>query len=98
MGTNGISRRLEEEGHLTGAKKTKWYASTVESIIRNEKYCGDLLLQKSVTLDFLTHKRVKNEGQAKQYFVENNHEPIIDKETWNKAQLIYQKNVARFRG
>ena len=98
VGTNGICRRLEEEGHLTGAKKTKWYASTVESIIRNEKYCGDLLLQKSVTLDFLTHKRVKNEGHAKQYFVENNHEPIIDKDTWNKAQLIYQKNAARFRG
>lgn len=98
VGTNEICRRLEEEGHLTGAKKTKWYNGTVESIIRNEKYCGDLLLQKSITLNFLTHKRVKNEGHAKQYFVENNHEPIIDKDTWNKAQLIYQKNAARFRG
>ena len=98
MGTNAICRKLEAEGYLTGAKKKKWYQSTIESIIKNEKYCGDLLLQKSYTPDFLTHKRVKNEGQVPKYFIEDNHEPIIDKETWNKAQILYQRNRDKFCG
>ena len=61
-GTNEVCRALEKEGYLTGRKKSKWYNSSVESILTNEKYCGDLLIQKSVTVDFLKQKRVKNDG------------------------------------
>ena len=98
MGTNAICREMEKRGILTGAKKTKWYSSTIESIIKNEKYCGDLLLQKFVTLDYLTHRRVKNDGHSPQYFVKDNHEAIIDRETWEKAQLILQRNKDKFCG
>ena len=55
-------------------------------MLQNEKYAGDALLQKTITVDFLTHKRVKNEGQVTQFFVENSHPAIISKETFQAAQ------------
>lgn len=97
VGTCEIARRLMKEGYLTGAKKTKWWSSTVEGIIRNEKYCGDILLQKTVTVDYLSHKRVKNDGIAQQYYIKDNHEPIVDRETWNLAQEIFKANKAKFK-
>ena len=60
--------------------------STITSILENEKYCGDLLLQKYYTEDFLTHKIVKNEGKFPKYYIENNHEPIIPKEIFQRVQ------------
>jgi len=60
----------------------------VLGILRNEKYCGDALCQKTVTVDFFTHKSVKNNGIEPQYFIEDHHEPIIDKTEWKLAQAI----------
>lgn len=57
VSTNEIGRIMQSKGYLTRRKGIKWYNSTIEGIITNEKYCGDLLLQKSVTIDFLNHKR-----------------------------------------
>ena len=54
--------------------KDKWNQSTVRSILTNEKYKGDALLQKSYTVDFLTKKTKTNEGEEPQYYVENNHD------------------------
>lgn len=54
--------------------KDKWNQSTVRSILTNEKYKGDALLQKSYTVDFLTKKTKTNEGEVPQYYVENNHD------------------------
>ena len=98
VGTNEICRILERKGCITSRGKTKWYNTTVEGIITNEKYCGDLLLQKSVTVDFLKHKRVKNDGIEEQIYIKNNHEPIVDRDTWDKAQIILDRNRNRFRG
>lgn len=72
-----IALHLEQDGILTGAGNTKWYDSTINKILRNEKYMGDALLQKTVTTDFLTKKRVKNNGVLPQYYVEDDHEAII---------------------
>lgn len=55
-----------------------WSAATVRRMLSNEKYKGDMLLQKEFTVDFLTKKVKKNEGELPQYYVSNNHEPIID--------------------
>jgi len=55
-------------------------------MLENEKYCGDVLLQKTITVDFLKHKRVDNKGQAPKYFIEENHPPIISREMFNKVQ------------
>lgn len=60
--TKKIAQHLEKGGILTGAGKTKWYESSVNKILRNEKYMGDALLQKTYTTDFLTKTRVKNSG------------------------------------
>ena len=60
----GIGRGLEADGILTGAGKKKWRAETLQKILKNEKYIGDALLQKTYTVDFLEKKRVPNAGTS----------------------------------
>ncbi|HFI0218559.1 TPA: recombinase family protein [Streptococcus suis] len=67
--------------------KANWYPSAIQKMLQNEKYKGDALLQKTFTVDFLTKKRVQNDGQVNQYYVENSHEAIIDKDNWELVQL-----------
>ncbi len=81
-----IAKGLEEDGILTGAGKTKWWTSTINKILRNEKYIGDALLQKTYTTDFLNKTRVKNNGIVPQYYVEENHEAIIPKDIFLRVQ------------
>ena len=82
----GIGRDLEKDGILTAANKSKWRPETIKKILQNEKYIGDALLQKTITVDFLTKKRVKNKGHVPQYYVENSHEAIIPKELFLQVQ------------
>jgi len=86
MTYNGIAQELTKDGVLTPGGKTKWSTSTVKSILRNEKYKGDALLQKSYTVDFLTKKTKINEGEIPQYYVEGNHEAIIDPDVFEMVQ------------
>jgi len=81
-----IARRLQDDGIPTPAGKTRWYQSTVASMLENEKYCGDLLLQKYYTADFLTHKIVRNEGRFPQYYVRDAHEPIVPRDVYFQVQ------------
>ena len=81
-----ICRGLETDGILTGAHKEKWRPETVHKMLRNEKYMGDALLQKTYTTDFLTKKKVVNNGIAPQYYVENSHEAIIPKDIFMRVQ------------
>jgi site-specific DNA recombinase len=81
-----ISKGLEKDGVLTGAGNKKWRDSTVKKILLNEKYIGDALLQKTFTVDFLTKKRVVNDGIAQQYYVKGCHEAIIPKEIYLQVQ------------
>lgn len=75
----------------------KWSPTTVESILTNEKYKGDALLQKSFTTDFLTKKMKVNEGEVPQYYVENSHPAIIAPEEFDAVQAEFQrrKNLGR---
>lgn len=82
----GIGRGLEKDGIFTAAGKPRWRPETIKKILLNEKYIGDALLQKTFTVDFLTKKRVKNEGHVPQYYVENSHEAIIPKELFLQTQ------------
>lgn len=91
MGPNRIAKELEEEGVKTWSDKTKWYESTIRKILSNEKYKGDALLQKTYTVDFLTKKRVENNGEVPQYYVEESHPAIIDKDTWEAVQLEMER-------
>ncbi|MDD7793819.1 recombinase family protein [Clostridium sp. 'White wine YQ'] len=92
-GLNRIARELEEDGVPNWNEKAKWYESTIRKMLTNEKYKGDALLQKTYTVDFLTKKRVENKGEVPQYYVEESHPEIIDKETWEAVQLEMERRV-----
>lgn len=69
------------------AGKEIWRAETVKSILTNEKYKGDALLQKTFRMDFLTKKSKINEGEVTQYYVDHSHPAIIDPEMFDAVQI-----------
>ena len=89
---HAIAKRLTGMGILTPRKKEVWNQGTVRSILTNEKYKGDALMQKCYTVDFLTKKQVVNRGVLPQYYVEDDHEAIIDPETF---ELVQQEMIRR---
>jgi len=88
---SGIAKYLSERGILTPSGKEKWQSSTVLSILKNEKYKGDAMLQKTFTVDFLTKKKKVNEGEIPQYYVENSHPGIVSPEVFDLAQHELKK-------
>lgn len=81
-----ISRALRAD-KVKGTKSNTWPSHAIIGILQNEKYAGDILMQKTYTEDFLTKKKVKNKGEVDQYFMENCHEAIIPKDEWKAVQL-----------
>lgn len=94
---DGIASILTLEGIRTPSGKQKWVASTVLSILQNEKYKGAALLQKCFTVDFLTKKKKVNEGEVPQYYIENSHEAIIDplEFDWVQGEIARRKAMVR---
>ena len=90
----GISRRLAADGDLSPSHNTKWNASTVKRMLSNEKYKGDALLQKTYTVDYLTKKMKINEGEIPQYYVEGDHEAIIDPAVFDHVQIELDRRCA----
>ena len=90
-GVRKIKKYLESHGIKTVTGKTEWSTSTIDRMLSNEKYVGQVLMQKTYTPDFLTGKQVKNTGQKEMYLVENAHEPIIDQETFDKVQKMKEQ-------
>ena len=88
-----IAAALTEQGIKSPMGNDSWSAGTVRSILRNEKYCGDALMQKTYTKDFRTHKSVKN-TDLNMYFKENHHTAIIKKEDWLKVQKLLSERLA----
>lgn len=83
----GIAEFLKSKGIPTpSGKSCNWTKNTVYSILTNEKYKGDALLQKKYTADYLEHRVVPNNGELPQYYVENNHPAIIEREIWEMVQ------------
>ena len=93
----GICKHLDKMEIPTPSGKNKWSQTTVMSILRNEKYKGDALLQKSFTVDFLEKKTKVNEGEVPQYYVEGSHEAIIDPEEWEmvQAEIARRRTLGR---
>ena len=81
-----IAQRLEEMKILSPAGKEKWNISTVRSILSNERYKGDVIINKKYMVDCLTKKIKVNNGERPKYYVENNHPAIIDAETFGRVQ------------
>lgn len=95
MTVDVISRQLQSENIIIPGKKFSFGKNMVMNILKNEKYCGDCILQKTVTVDCISKTRKKNEGEAPMYIVENSHPAIISREIFNRAQEELSKRKAR---
>jgi len=84
-GTFVISRELYEAG-IKSKRGKEWTNAVILKVLRNEKYVGDLLQKKTYTPDFLTHEKKYNRGAEEQVYIQNHHEAIIDRQTWNRTQ------------
>lgn len=81
-----IKEALETDGVKSNSGDAAWSVSTIQGILRNEKYCGDAILQKTYISDCISRKVVKNNGQLPKYLIQNNHEGIIDRQTFDAVQ------------
>jgi site-specific DNA recombinase len=81
-----IKAYLESHGIKTITGKDDWNAKTIRDMLRNEKYKGDTMLQKTFTEDFMTGKKSKNNGQRNKYYVKDSHPAIVPAEVFDKAQ------------
>jgi len=97
-GYESIGQGLQADGIKTIVGKTTWWDSTIRGILENEKYYGELLLQKTVTVDYLTKKRVDNKNLEPMYRIEDNHDAIISKEMFDLVQLERQRRFEITRG
>ena len=88
---HAIAKGLTDDGIKTPRGKDVWPRTTVESILKNEKYKGDALLQKTFTVDYLTKTMKVNEGEVPQYYVTGSHPAIIDPKEWDMVQLEMEK-------
>lgn len=95
-GAQSIANILHEE-HAPTCMGGEWHAGTVHSILHNEKYAGDLLLQKSYVKDHLTKIVRKNRGEMPQYFVQDDHEAIIPREMWDAVKAEADHRAAKYR-
>jgi len=98
-GTTTIARKLTEEKIPSPGGQPQWHGSVVSSILQNEKYKGDALLQKTFTVDFLTHKAKVNQGELPKYYVRHGHEAIIAPWLFNYVQQrIKERDSAFYSG
>ena len=89
-GSKKICNALNEEG-IPSPNGHQWSESRVMDILKNEKYIGDLLLQKYYSENHISKRTLLNDGQLKQYYVMNNHEPIVDRKTFETVQRIIEE-------
>ena len=95
IGKQNIANILNAEGVPRRYAQERWYHSTVNYVINNERYMGDALLQKKFTTDTLPFRNKKNRGEKPQYYVENSNPPIVSRETYMAAQELQKsRNVS----
>ena len=90
-----IKNALESQNLLTATGKKIWSESNIKSILKNEKYAGDALLQKTFTVDCISKKVQKNNGERPMYLVTNHHDPIIDRDTFNRVQQELARRTSK---
>ena len=96
MGREAVCKRLNSMG-LKTRRGYEWAQSTLYQLLRNEKYTGNMLLQKTYIKDHLSKKKVVNKGELQQYFITNSHEAIISQDTFDRVQNEIAKRAAHFR-
>ena len=95
MGKNGIARELNRRG-VPAKRGGIWHESVVETILRNEKYQGDLLLQKQYRVDHLSKIDRPNLGELPQYLVRDDHEAIVSREVFEEVQQSIRERAVAF--
>lgn len=96
MGRIAIAKKLNEEGVPTRLGKAKWHPNSLLGILTNEKYQGDLKLQKSYSEDYLTKKQVINHGERPIYMVRDAHDPIISRDMFAQVQMERKRRAEKF--
>ena len=86
-----IARKFISKGYKKPNGRIDWKDSNIKSILSNERYVGDALCQKTYTKDYLTHETKVNNGERPQYYISNHHEPIVDREVYDRVQRILEK-------
>lgn len=86
MSMQGIADVMQAEGIKRRSGSSKWGRASVDYILKNEKYVGDAIMQKTYTVDCITHKAVKNNGEKAKYVMHDIHDAIIDRDTYNRTQ------------
>jgi len=89
-----IKDGLEADGILNVSGGKEWSITAVRSILTSEKYCGDVLLQKTFRSDCISRKTIRNTGQLPMYLVQNHHEGIVDRKTFDAAQAEMARRKA----
>lgn len=91
-----IKDELEQQGVKCFEDSPEWTISRIRSILQNEKYCGDVLMQKTFRQDFINRKAIKNTGQLPMYLIENHHEGIVSREKYDAVQAeMARRNAAK---
>ena len=88
MTTREIADSLTKNHIPTVKGNEVWSSGTIRNILRNEKYCGDVLMQKTYTVDCFSHKTKKNNGERPQYRLRGNHDEIISRKDWDRVQEL----------
>ena len=93
----GIKKYLEEKGILTSRGKATWSKRSIETILTNEKYVGDVILYKTFSPNFPEKKRIPNNGEHKKYIQEDHHPAIISREMFRAVQKMRESrsNIER---
>lgn len=93
-----IKAKLEAQGALTAAGKQEWTLKNLMSILSNEKYCGDALLQKTFIQDCISKKVIRNNGQLPKYLVQDHHEGIVSRDVFYSVQMELARRRAQTGG
>lgn len=96
--TTEIARLFIQKGYKKANGRIDWSSQAIKGILKNERYVGDAMCQKTYTKDYLSHKAVINDGDKTKYLIRNHHEPIIDRFTYDRVQDIISKNTKKVEG
>jgi len=96
-GAHVIAKQLREEGVQTSRYMKDWSYTVIMRLLKNEKYCGDLVQQKTFTPDYLTHSKKRNKGEIDYVVIKDHHEPIVSREVFEAVQkeITHRKNLCK---
>ena len=97
VGKQNIANILNTEGVPRRYGQKKWHHTTVDYVIKNERYMGDALLQKEYTTDTVPFRKKRNHGEKMQYYVENSNPSIVSREVFHAAQKLQESRITNRR-